>query len=264
MLNFILILLISITLAEFFYLYGRFKNLIKIKENFIVSLVHDLKSPLNAEINILNALLKEEYGKMNDEQKEMLKLLLESCEYLTNLIKNVLDGYRCKNFVMKSEKLNLLDLIKTVCKGNEYLAGNKGQKIVLNFSGENFNIYGDKLQIERVIFNLFSNAVTYGLKNSIISVDIGQKNNGIHFSISNKSGKIDKKDLKNLFKQFEVGENSKYNPLSTGLGLYVSKKIINSHHGKIYAKLNKDNIYTVGFYLPCAKKKITSGFTYKN
>jgi len=226
-------------------------------ENFTASLVHDLKSPLFAQINILNSLLREEYGCLNPEQKEMLRLSCESCRYMTNLVTNILDGYRFKNFAIKPvcEEFNLFDVINSVCANNEYLARDKEQKIALNFSGENFCIYGDKLQIERVIFNLLSNAITYGLKNSVISVELGQKNNGIHFSISNKSRFIDKKDLKNLFNQFEVGENSKYNPLSTGLGLYVSKKIIDMHHGKIYAKFGGDNIYTVGFYLPCGVLK---------
>ena len=100
--------------------------------------------------------------------------------------------------------------------------------------------------------NLLGNAITYGFEKSDIIVNISQKENNIIFNVINKGYHISDAKLNEIFEKYKTNENAKFNKASTGLGLYLSKKIITAHRGKIYAQSTENNICTFGFCIPRA------------
>lgn len=238
------------------YLIKKYKNLNKDEMFYVATLTHDLKSPARAQINMLNLLMKGKFGELNPKQYEMLKLTCSSAKYMSNLVGSVLSGYRYGlNSVSPAKSdIDLVSLVNSVIEQNSLFISEKELNIIFNNGGECI-IKGDRLQMERVIENLLSNALTYCFENTDIFINLSCNNGFADFSISNKSYYIEPKELKNIFNKFSKTSNSRLNSASTGLGLFTAKRIITLHGGQIYASSTPDGICTFGFRLACENKK---------
>jgi two-component system sensor histidine kinase VanS len=233
------------------YLIKKYKNLNKDEMSYVATLTHDLKSPATAQINMLNLLLNGHFGALNPKQYEMLKMTCSSAKYMSNLVGSVLTFYKysSNSIVLSKSNFDLVSLINSVIKQNELLISDKNMKVRFNCINPICMVNGDKLQIERVLINLFTNAVTYGFENTDIIINLKYIDGIVNFSISNKSHFIPQKELKNVFKMFSKTVNSRRNSASIGLGLYASKQIIAKHGWEIYANSTPDGTCTFGFRL---------------
>lgn len=222
------------------------------KESFIATLTHDLKTPTFAQINTLKMLLNEEFGPLNDTQKEIIKLSKDSCQYVSDLISTILDTYCYENGKIKLNKstFDLVELIYDLGKSLKYALKENYQQIIFTHNKPTCYIYADKLQIKRVINNMMSNAINYGNKSSIININLNDFNNKLEFSVINESEPIPEKELPTMFNRFKETKLSYFNKTSTGLGLYLSKQIIDIHQGEIFVKSCKEGFCTFGFKLP--------------
>lgn len=225
------------------------------KEAFIATLTHDLKTPTFAQMNILNMLLNGNFGKLLNEQHEMIKLMRSSCEYTANLVSTVLDTYRYENGKMKFnfEDFDIVELVSIICKSTEGLALEKQQKMTLVSTEKSCIVKADYIQIKRVLLNLLSNAITYGLKETEVKINIAVKGNQLEFSVTNKSAPISEQELETLFERFKRTKIACSNNASSGLGLYLSKQIISKHNGEIYASSTEDGICVFGFRIPISE-----------
>lgn len=222
------------------------------KENFIATLTHDLKTPTCAQINTLKMLLNGAFGDLNNDQKEIIELAKRSCKYVFDLIATVLDTYRYENgkIQLNPETFDITYMISTLAKSLECMTCERNQTIIFKDKQKICEVCADRLQIKRVILNLLSNAITYGHKNSTIEISVVPVEDGIEFSVKNQSEQIPEKELANMFKRFKETKLSYFNKASTGLGLYLSKKIIDMHKGEIFAKSFPGGECIFGFKLP--------------
>lgn len=221
------------------------------KESFIATLAHDLKSPTSAQINMLNLLSNGEFGILNPQQQEMITLTKNSCKYLSDLVATILDTYRFDNgkISLKPKKTDLIEMIANICKGVEKLANDKHQNIIFSHNEDTCFVNADTLQLKRVIANILSNAIQYGYSQTNIYIDLKRENNTIECSIKNKSKPISAKELSRIFDRFNSTSMSHFNNASTGLGLYLTKQIIEMHNGKVFAKSDEDGTCIFGFTL---------------
>ena len=95
-----------------------------------------------------------------------------------------------------------------------------------------------------------ANAASYGFKNSDIEVFITDNEDRLKLEVRNKSKYINKEQMKEIFEKYKHKENSKSMKTSTGLGLYLSKQIIDAHNGKMYAQSDEDQKCIFGFEIP--------------
>lgn len=234
------------------YLIKKYKNINKYDMSYIATLTHDLKSPARAQINMLNLLLKGQFGELNPKQYEMLKLTCSSAKYMSNLVGTVLSDYKSKFTSLPINKSNFdfVMLVNSLIKQNMPLLEEKGLNVLFSHSDDKCMIFADKLQLERVVINLLSNAITYSFDNSSILMNLYLDNDNINFSISNKSGYIKNNEIKKVFSKFSSTKNSSLNKMSTGLGLYTVKQIIKLHNGAVFADSNPEGICTFGFKIP--------------
>ena len=216
---------------------------------YTATLIHDLKTPVNAQISAIDLLLNNCLGQLNNEQKEIIEQIKESCEYSKNLINTILDTYLYENGQLnpEPENFNLRKLIDNAVKETSVLAKNKSQKIIKNIKTDDFEIFADKFQIKRVIMNLISNAIKYGCKNSTIEIETMQDKNNITFNVKNYSNYIS--NTNKLFNLFQT-DNRNENCSGHGLGLYLVKQIIKAHNGKVFGKCKNDGKCTFGFSIP--------------
>lgn len=220
----------------------------RLRDDFIATLTHDLRTPLLAAIQTLKFFLDGSLGQLEDKQKVLLATMQKSNEDLLGLVNALLEVYKyeagklelCKtNFVLK-------DLVTQCFKELEHLAKNKNIEFNLKFEPEDgFTIIADRGEIRRVITNLCGNAINYTNLGGKVDIEIREQDGDVIFSVIDNGNGIPTEDIPHLFKRFSQG-TSKKRSTGTGLGLYLSRQIIEAHGGKIWleSKINKGSEFS--------------------
>ena len=225
------------------------------KETFVATLTHDLKTPTIAQIRIIELLLNDTCGKISDEQKDMLEQMLKSCKYMLSMISQVLNTYKFEYGQAKltCEKLDLVKLTEECLPELINLADEKNLKLKVKVSAKDKIVYGDRIQLKRVLVNMIANSVSYAYKDTEIEIMIKEDEKMLSFYTINSSPYIPPDTMGRLFKKYvSNSSDAKYNKTGTGLGLYLSEKIITAHNGSIIAYSDKNNKNTFGFKIPKA------------
>lgn len=228
------------------------KELEKSKESFVATLVHDLKTPTNAQLNALKQLRNGTFGKLSTQQNEMIILTQNSCKYMSELIGTIIETYNYNEGEIHLNKTNfdLITLIDELCYEMHELAKEHNQKLNFVSNNHDFIINADRLQLKRVLLNLISNAITYGFSDTEININIYYYKNYIEITVKNISKQIPENELKTIFDKFKKTTFSHFNKTATGLGLYLSKHVIELHHGKIFAQSFENGTCIFGFMIP--------------
>jgi len=229
------------------------------KETFVATLTHDLKIPTMAQIRALEILLKESLGTLNTQQKEVLEQVSNSCQYMLKMISTLLSTYRYDSGVknIHCEMFDFPDLIAECCNEISYLMEEKKQKIVLKNSLTEKLAWADRLEIKRVLTNLISNAISYSFANSEIEILMTTFEKGVSVEIKNNGDIINQETIEKLFDKY-VSHASKFKKIGVGLGLYLSKQIIDAHNGEIFAESTPEKGNIFGFRLPNKGLSLTS------
>lgn len=220
------------------------------KEEYIIKIIHDFKTPINAQIKALELFLETTKSKIIQEEKDLIELTLNSCNYMQKLIETFTSVHQLKNtnIILNYEKFDIVKLVKNSIDELKILL--KFYELDIIFDNEKeIIINADKLQIKRVIENLLSNSINYAYKNTKIKIKLEKMGENLIFEIKNKSSYIEPNVLKEIFKKYKT-QASKYNKNGVGLGLYLSQEIISAHFGKMIAKSSLDETNIFGFIVP--------------
>jgi len=219
--------------------YKKLKQLDSAKNEFISIASHQLRTPLTSIKGFISMILEGDYGKVDKEAEGALKKIFISNERLIKLVNDLLSLSRIESgkFSFNFKKDDIIDLIKNVLDDFKLEAKDKNLKIkFIKPDKEVKSFVFDQNKIHEVISNLVDNAIKYTEKGQIeIGVeDIGRK---MKIIISDSGKGMSSQELEYVFEKFRRGENSSnLNTEGTGLGLYVCKKIVDAHQGRIYAK----------------------------
>ena len=218
----------------------------KLKETFIATLTHDLKVPIVAEEKILSLLLGKKLGEISPAQEEALNNMLSNNSDMMSLVNTLLDVNKLDNGVFKLNKslFSILDMVNDEVEKVRYLLAEANLKIKIINSSERKEIFADEIQIGRVIMNLLTNAINFAPPNSEIKLEIFDKDENLCIAVSDKGSGISEENLPYVFERYFT---KKYRKVGTGLGLYLSKKIVRLHNGDIRAESipNKKTTFTV-------------------
>lgn len=231
----------------------------KPKISEVISIVaHQLKNPLSVIKGCLEALLVEDLGKINQKQKEYLSDGLENIKRMRKVIDSLLDIFRIeeKKYEIQPKVFDLGNLIQAVIDNFSYLTKAFNCQISLKKPKNLPSVLADPLKIGQVIENLISNALKYKpIGNEKLEIELSARGNKIIASFKDSGISIPREDFRKVFSKFYRSESAlKLDPRGAGLGLYISKAIMELHKGKIWFKKNKDVGMTFYFSLPIAKK----------
>lgn len=220
----------------------------RLRDDFIATLTHDMRTPLLAAIQTLKFFLDGTLGNFSEKATMLLSTLKTNNENLLGLVNSLLEVYR-----YDSGKLELVKThfeFKGLCDQcyNELkpLADKKDLEFILDYQpDEKMVVNADRSELRRVITNLCGNAINYTNNNGKIIISVKQEDNDIVFSVIDNGNGIPKEDIPSLFKRFSQG-TSKKRSTGTGLGLYLSRQIVEAHGGKIWleSKLNKGSEFS--------------------
>ncbi len=214
----------------------------RLRDDFIATLTHDLRTPLLATISGLDFVLDKSLGDVNEKQQNLFCAMKKSSEDMLGLVNALLEVYRydsgkiylCKtNFDIKKLALECIDELKPLSQ-----KANIELKLETE-EGELF-INADKNEIRRVLINLIGNAIKHSQKSDRVDIKINKKEKDLIVDIIDYGIGLSKEDCEKLFNRFSQGTNQKRSS-STGLGLYLSRQIIEAHNGRIHvdSALNK-------------------------
>lgn len=223
------------------------KEMERLRDDFVATLTHDLRTPLLAAIQTLKFFLDGSLGNLEDKQKVLLSTMQKSNEDLLGLVNALLEVYRYESGKLNLCKINFSfnDLITQCFNELKPLADNKKIEFNLKIPEEEIMINADRGEIRRVITNLCGNAINYTNLNGKIDIEMREQASDVIFSVADNGNGIPKEDIPSLFKRFSQGTSTKRST-GTGLGLYLSRQIIEAHDGKIWleSKLNKGSEFS--------------------
>lgn len=231
------------------------KELAKMKEDFLHSITHDLRSPMTSIKGFLEILSDESVGPLNEDQKNFLKIMDESSEKLLTMINNLLDVSKLEAGKM-ALNLSAVDF-KKLAKGivDFFYPQAKSMKVNLSLNAADgvTPLQADENLIERVITNLISNAMKFTAPEGSVTVSIKDEYpqpGKIYVEVSDTGKGIPAEELGKVFDKFHQVTDTALKKTGTGLGLTVCKYVVETHFGKIWAESTFGEGSTFSFWIP--------------
>ena len=211
---------------------------------------HDLKTPIYAEICALE-LLNKKRDKIDCIQTEIISDILSAAKYMKNLVENITQKYKVENenLVLQKTQCSLKDIVISCIEDTKYLFEEKFIRYILNCSAKNLYAYMDELEIKRVVHNLIINTIEHGIAKSKVIMDIKESEKFLIFSITNFGTGLEIKNSDDIFLKY-VSYADKHKKVNSGLGLYIAKKIIDAHCGKIKVESEANKYVKFTFSIP--------------
>jgi len=249
--------------------YEKLKELNRLKDNFISIVSHELRTPLTSIMGFISLMRGGAAGKLNKDQMEYLEIMKGNADRLLALINDLLDISKIESgkLQISPSKNDLIYLISSTITEVKSLMDKKQITCELNFEKDNLLINVDKLRIKQAIANLLSNAIKFSPVNSKITVEfktvdknfnfipsyikekINSDNKFVLISITDTGIGMTEDQIQNLFQKFYQAEDAnKRKSQGTGLGLYISKSLVELHNGFIWAEsngLNKGSTFNI-------------------
>jgi len=204
------------------------------QETFLATVVHDLKTPISAEINALQLLLGEGFGTLDEFQQEIIEDILNSTKFMRDMVENIL----CKNKIdsgnikLSKEMYSLRDLAEHSIDLTKYVLAAKQQRVCFRCNFESPLASFDFLEMKRVLHNLIANASQYSPCSTDIILEIFKEGDKIGISVQDFGNGIELENQKDVFVQY-MSFAKQHKTIGSGLGLYISKRIVEAHEGEI-------------------------------
>ncbi len=219
------------------------------KVNFFTGLSHEFKTPITLILSSTESLTENKVIRDNKLLNEV-GLIFNNSKRLLRLINQLLDFRKIEDrkFVLKASKTNLYQFSNLIFKDFEREAQKRNINFSISTNNEDLFIFLDRNLMDKVYFNLLSNAFKFTPNNGSISIDIIEETNSnfvkIHFKDSGIG--IPKKEINNVFQAFFQGSNN--NKASSGIGLHLSKEFIEMHKGSIEVNSKHGTEFIITLY----------------
>lgn len=213
-----------------------FKKLNEAKDSFVSDVSHDLRSPLSS-IALASHLLKLT-GSTNDQQEELLDTINKNIERMTGLIEDLLDAGKIEADIGMEMEDHLVNPL--IFEAAAQLATQADQKRInyqIDLSDHLYTIHCNPRRLQQVVANLTSNAIKYTPENGVVAVRLFSKDSNLLFQVTDTGYGIPQKDQARIFDKFyRVKGEYMIGKEGSGLGLSITKSIIEKHSGKIWVE----------------------------
>lgn len=234
------------------------KQLEEMKVDFVSMAAHELRTPLTAIRGYASLMQMHYASQLDDSAKELLTRLIVSTTNLTNLIDNLLSVSRIErnDLTIEVKPLDLSIIIKDIFSSFQQEAITRKQLFTLNLPDNLPMVMADPFRIGQVFINLIGNAINYTPDGGKVTVSVAVKNDHFEIVVQDSGEGIPKEAMPRLFtKFFRVSGSLEQGSKGSGLGLYITKSIIELHKGKIWAESTVGKGSTFSFTLPIATEE---------
>jgi len=228
------------------------------KSEFLANMSHELRTPLNAVLGFSELLKRKTAGELNEKQETYVDHIVTSGRHLLNLIEQILEITQMEAGKVKVniESISLPDAINDSLNLIKTDAQKRNLILKKEIDPEIEFIDADRNKFEQILFNLLSNAVKFGKpEGGEVTVRVEKVNDMAQISVSDTGIGIKDEDMGKLFRTFQqldMGTTRKYG--GAGLGLAITKQLVELHGGRIWAQSRYGEGITVTFTLPIETK----------
>lgn len=227
------------------------KVLDQLKDDFVNNVSHEFRLPLTIIQESIRQISEGMFGEINEAQMKYCKMSLRNINRLKTLIDNMLDISKIEKGKLEIIKKNfeMKEVIKEVISDFSQNINKKGLEIRSALPPQAVEILADKDKITQVLINLVGNAYNFTEKGHI-EISLRENEGSIECSVADTGIGIASKELPHLFSKFHQISRQESQEKGTGLGLVISKSIIELHHGQIYVESKKGTGSKFTFTLP--------------
>lgn len=229
----------------------------KLKDEFLANTSHELRTPLNGIIGIAESMIDGAGGDLPTIARENLAMVVASGKRLSALINDILDFSKLKNqeLTIQMKPLDIRTLVEIVMKLSTPLIKDKNITIINTIPVGIKSIIGDENRVQQILYNLIGNAIKF-TEQGKIQIQARQLDDFIEISIQDSGIGIPAEKINDVFKSFEQVDASTAREYGgTGIGLSITKKLVELHNGKIWLKSELGTGSTFYFTLPCSDEK---------
>lgn len=226
------------------------RKLLQQREDFVATLVHDLKTPLLGAEKTLESMIGGLVGDLDPGQSDVLSMLKRSNQQLLSMVQNLIEFYHYdkKTDDTEFEDVDIAELLMICVDELFALAQQKEIKLAAKFPDGLPHVQANKLGMKRVFINLIDNAIKFSPKGAHVEINAKKKRDHIEIRVRDTGLGIEEVDKEKLFQRFFRGEKGKRFAVGTGLGLYLCKKIVTDHKGtiEVVSKEGQGSTFIVG------------------
>lgn len=238
------------------------KELDKAKDKFIALTTHELRTPLSAVVATAEFLHMHLYE--NEKQlHELIATINSEGQHLMVIVNDILDFSKIQTGKMEFyiEELDSLSLVQNQVDGFQKLAEQSHSTLTFRSPKTEGKCYFDSLRLNQVLANVISNAIKFNKKNGIITLAIEEQKDSVVISVKDEGVGIPKQHSSKVFSEFETIDNIKSHHKGTGLGMSISRKLIEGMGGRIWFE-SEEGVGTC-FFIEIPKKKVLDEVHYR-
>ncbi len=222
------------------------------KSEFLANMSHELRTPLNAIVGFSQVLREGMFGEVNEKQAEYLDDILSSGNHLLSLINDILDLSKVEAGQIELEvtSFSLRDALERGVVMIRERATNDGVRVALETGSGVDVVEGDERRVRQVIFNLLSNAVKFTPSGGIVDVSAYRIDGEVRVAVTDTGPGLAPEDHERIFEEFQQTETGIHQREGTGLGLALSRQLVELHGGRIWVDSEVGKGSTFVFTLP--------------
>ena len=245
---------LSRTNAELNEANARLREVAEMKEEFLALTTHDLRSPLTVISGVINFFTSGRLGALTPEQQHMVAMMERNTQSLIELVNDLLDASKLESGTLSLDlaDVSLGDLIGELRETMMPLAREKGLALAVELPADLPPVRADRLKLRRVLVNLLSNAIKFTPRGGLVTLTAEGAGAGrLRVAVTDTGVGIPAEDLGRLFDKYEQARSrATRSEKGTGLGLYITKQIVELHGGEIHVASQVGRGSTFSFTLP--------------
>jgi signal transduction histidine kinase len=232
-------------------LYQELETASRHKSDFLATMSHELRTPLNAIIGFSEVLREEISGELNEDQLAEVEEVTAASEHLLSLVNDVLDLAKIEAGSMELELSDVAipELLRSAVSLHSERAIRGGVDLALKSEPEEITVTADERRVRQVVFNLLSNAIKFTPPDGRVDVSARADDGEVEIAVTDTGPGIAPAELEPIFEEFEQTSEGK-KAEGTGLGLPLSRKLIELHGGRLWVESEPGHGSTFRFTLP--------------
>ncbi|HEX8843735.1 MAG TPA: ATP-binding protein [Pyrinomonadaceae bacterium] len=232
---------------------AKLRELAELREEFLALTTHDLRSPLTVISGVISFFTSGRLGELSPEQKNMVSMMERNTQSLIELVNDLLDASKLESGTMRLEvaTIDLSGVIDELRETMLPMAKEKGIELIEAFPVGLPAVQADRAKLRRILVNLISNALKFTQKGGRVEVRAEREDKGVRISVLDTGVGIAPEDIGKLFDKYEQARSrATRGEKGTGLGLYITRQLVELHGSniKVESKVGKGS--TFSFILP--------------
>jgi signal transduction histidine kinase len=236
---------------------AKLRELSEMKEEFLALTTHDLRSPLTVISGVISFFTSGRLGELTPEQKNMVAMMERNAQSLIELVNDLLDASKLESGTMRLEiaSIDLKGLVDELRETMEPLAREKSLRMEEDLPADLPPVEADRAKLRRILVNLVSNAIKFTSRGGRVTVRAARGDGHIRIGVSDTGVGIAPEDVKRLFDKYEQARSrATRGEKGTGLGLYITKQLVELHGGEIKVDSEIGKGSTFSFTIPVVRE----------